>query len=326
MTNFVAITDYSFQFSQHPHCEQFSDILNNTYAEPFEDTTITTLFIDAYCTAVSTNIIALLRAAIITILGATSQTDHAIIAPIMNSLIFSVHVGNQQSPLRTPIIVCKALTTTKNTNKTVVLVCLNTLSLHFDCTRFNVMNFNGILIHGPVFAPGVATAGATATAGFTPLNATQVFAAATVTTTAANQALIVQQAVTAAAITATLPTKFNSNNLLPKTKARYKNHLKPSYLMTETDMQPFPTPTGGVCPELSYLNPPMGSSVTLQPNSNQIITQKGQFFLLADQGNGELKVFLASVTSCNKTSPKSVRIWYVLFTKVAATTGFYLHP
>ena len=39
-----------------------------------------------------------------------------------------------------------------------------------------------------------------------------------------------------------------------------------------------------------------------------------------------MKVFLASVPSCNGISAKTVQIWYTLFTKMAATTGFYLHP
>ena len=69
--------------------------------------------------------------------------------------------------------------------------------------------------------------------------------------------------------------------------------------MSKNGMQPFPTPTGGVCPVLSYLYPPMGSGVTRQPDSNQIFTLNSQFFSLADQGNSGLKVFLASVPSCN---------------------------
>ena len=100
--------------------------------------------------------------------------------------------------------------------------------------------------------------------------------------------------------------------------------------MTKTDMQPFPTPTptpiGGVCPVMSYLDPPMGTSVTRQPDLNQIITRNDQFFSLANQGNSDLKVFLTSVLSCNSISVAAVRSWYMLFSKMAATTGVYLHP
>ena len=38
-----------------------------------------------------------------------------------------------------------------------------------------------------------------------------------------------------------------------------------------------------------------------------------------------MKVFLARFPSCNGTSPEAVRTWYMLFTKMADTTGFYLH-
>ena len=77
---------------------------------------------------------------------------------------------------------------------------------------------------------------------------------------------------------------------------------------------------------MSYLDPPMGTGVTWQPDSNQIITRNSQLFSLADQGNAGLKVFLASVPSCNGISPELVQIWYILFTKIVATTVLYLHP
>ena len=78
------------------------------------------------------------------------------------------------------------------------------------------------------------------------------------------------------------------------------------------------------CP--SYLDPPMGTGVTRQPDLNRLIARNGQFFSLADQSNIGLKVFLASVPSCNRISAKAVHTWYMLFTKMAATIGFYLHP
>ena len=58
--------------------------------------------------------------------------------------------------------------------------------------------------------------------------------------------------------------------------------------MTKTDMEPFPTPTGEVCPVLSYLDPPMDTGVTCQPGLNQHIAWNGQFISLADQGNSDL--------------------------------------
>ena len=174
---------------------------------------------------------------------------------------------------------------------------------------YTVMDFDG-LSTGPIchinaaITPGVVGAG-TAT-GATPPTVTQLAATAAVNANAANQALIAQQAAANVSLPTTVPTKFNSNNLAPKAKARYENHLNTSYLMTETDMQPFPTPLGEVCPVLSYLGPPMGSGVTRQPDSNRVITRNGQFFSLVDQGNSGLKVFLTSVSSCIGTSLKAV--------------------
>ena len=95
--------------------------------------------------------------------------------------------------------------------------------------------------------------------------------------------------------------------------------------MTYNDMVPFPMPTGGVCQSFSHLDPPMGTGVTRQPDSNQVIARNGQFYSLADQGNTGLKVFFASVPTCVGTSPEAIRIQYILFTKMASTTGFYLH-
>ena len=95
--------------------------------------------------------------------------------------------------------------------------------------------------------------------------------------------------------------------------------------MTKTDMQPFPTPTGGVYPILTYLDPAMGTGFTCQPDLNRLIAWTSQFFSLTNQGNSGLKVFLVSIPSCNGVSAEAVRTWYMLFIKMAATTGFYLH-
>ena len=86
------------------------------------------------------------------------------------------------------------------------------------------------------------------------------------------------------------------------------------------------SPEGPVCPIMSYLDPTMGTGGTRQPDSNQTITRNGQFFSLTNQSNSGLKVFLSSVPSCNGTSAEAIRTWYMLFTKMAAMTGFYLHP
>ena len=163
-------------------------------------------------------------------------------------------------------------------------------SVFVDRKDFAAVNFTCTSLAGPVCHINMAGDGTSpgvvgATTGATPPTADQIVTTGVATTNAANQALITQQNATAAAIDATFPTKFNLNNLPPNTKAIYKNHLNPSYLMTATDMQPFQTPIWGVCPVLFYLEPSMGSSVTRQPDSNQIIIWNGQLFSLAYQGN-----------------------------------------
>ena len=86
---------------------------------------------------------------------------------------------------------------------------------------------DGLLITGPVChindptAPGVIAVSDGATARAIPLTAAQVVVAAVVTVNTAKQVFIAQQAATAAAIAATLPTKLNMNNLSPKAKSRY---------------------------------------------------------------------------------------------------------
>ena len=133
------------------------------------------------------------------------------------------------------------------------------------------MTFTGILLTNPICHINIACAGtgpityATAAA----LTPTKIAAAAAVTANTANQALVAQLADAAAVLATTLPTEFNPNNLPTAAKTRYENHLNPSHLMTKSDMQPYPTPTGGVCPLLSYLDPPMGTGVTRQSDSNR---------------------------------------------------------
>ena len=268
MTNIVAITKYSYKFNPHPHSQTLADVLNNMYSEPFEDTTIDTFFTTAGRTTLATDIIVLLRAAIIDIIEATSQANHTVIAPIINSLILSVHVGNQRFPLRTPATFTKSLLAVTTASKSAVVMSLNTVSLQVDCSRFNVLTFDGISIHGPVAGVGTSPAAAVTTP-------------AQIVTAAAN-AHAAQQTAAAAVLAATLPAVFNLLTLPTDVRTRHLHHLDPSYLLTQSDMVPFQLVTGGACPSLSHLDPPMGSGVTRQPDSNHVIARDGQFFALAD--------------------------------------------
>ena len=76
-------------------------------------------------------------------------------------------------------------------------------------------------------------------------------------------------------------------------------------------MKPFITLTGGCDPVLSYLDPPIGAGVQLTPaESNQIITQNGQYFPLADQSNKGPKTFCNNIPPYHDTSPQEGQLWY----------------
>ena len=176
----------------------------------------------------------------------------------------------KKSLLRSAVTVPKALNVSVAANKTDVVIYLNPASVFVDPTNFAVMNFTGTSVSGPVShinvntAPSVISAATyTTAAGLTPVQVAATYAV--ITTNAANQALFTQQATAAAALAATLPTKFNSSNLPSKANARYENHLNLSYLMTKTDIRPdrFPLQLGD-CALIYpvYLDPPMGTGVT----------------------------------------------------------------
>ena len=176
--------------------------------------------------------------------------------------------------IRSLAIFATALDAIVAMNATSVVIKLNTVPVFVDYNMFTVLDFDGLSINGPVChintgtASGVvgtgACAGACAATGDISLTPAQIIA-------------------TAAAAAATVPTAFNSNNLSPDIKTRHQNYLDTTYLMTNRDMQTFPTPLGKMCPILVYLDPLMGTGVVQQPDSNRIITRNGQFFALGDQ-------------------------------------------
>ena len=154
--------------------------------------------------------------------------------------------------------------------------------------HINVANHAGVV---GTNAAAVATAAAAAVSAAAVLSATAVLspaAAAAAAATVADQALLPQQTAAAAAVAAISPTALDLRNLPPVVRDRHLNHLDPNYLMTQNDMSPFPMPTGGACRPIHHLDPPMGASVTPQPNSHRVIARDGQFFALADQGTGEV--------------------------------------
>ena len=155
-----------------------------------------------------------------------------------------------------------ALTNFLANNLTGVVIQVATTSVYVDCDKFDTMLFTGNFLTNPIRPTAPGTDMRTSAGTYA--------ADAATTPTAEAEALVAQQTAAAAVLAATLLATFNLLNLPPDVKTRHLHHLDPSYLMTQSDMVPFLflTPTGGVCLSFSHLDPPMGTGVTRQPDSN----------------------------------------------------------
>ena len=151
-------------------------------------------------------------------------------------------------PLWSPASLTQALTNFLTTNVTSVVIWVATAPVYVDCPTIDPMLFTGILLTSlirPTTAPTGAGAGATAPAAAgTTITPTQA-------ATTAAQVHAAQQAAQAAILATTLPATFNLNTLPTDVKTRHLHYLDPSYLLTASDMVPFPTATGGACPSFS---------------------------------------------------------------------------
>ena len=233
MTNYTTITDYSFKFCDHPFCPIFSNSLNNMYAEPFENTVTDQLFTNANKTTVVNDALVVIRSGIIDTIFILSTADRTIVSSSVNQMHLFAFDGNphRKFPVWSPNTITTYFNAVIGAGHTYAIFQLNTASVFVDPNNFTVLDFVGLSLSSPVrhinaaSAPGVLDAGAGTATGSTPPTDAQVIAAAIVTAKATNQALIAQQAATIVAITATLPTEFNLNDLPPDAKARYENHL-----------------------------------------------------------------------------------------------------
>ena len=243
----------------------------------------------------------------------SSSADQVVVAPIINHTPLFERFGNPawKFNLRSTSTITSALGAVVTSNKPDVVIYINTASLWVNCATYNVMSFDRFLLTGLICptVPGTGTGtGAATYAAAAATTPAQIAAAATSAVSAANQALVAQQAAATAVIAATIPATFDLRNLPPVVKTCHLNQLDPSYLMTQDNMVLFPMATGGMCKSFSHLDQLMGTGVTRQPDSNQVIARNGQFYSLADQGNTGLKVFFASVPTCVGTSPEAIRI------------------
>ena len=167
------------------------------------------------------------------------------------------------------------------------MLCMNMTAV-FVANLYNPLTFVGI--DTSVTSANSAVAAAAAAAAILQATATQ----------AATTAV-------AATIAATLPIVFDSRNLPPDVRAWYDSFVNPFTIVTQSAMVLFTMPAGGCVPVLSYLDPPLGAGVKPSPtNCNRIITQNGQLFPLADQGNDGLKNFQNNISFCHGVTPKDV--------------------
>ena len=97
MTDYTPINDWSFKFSTHPIQPRFSNGLNNTYSENFDDATIATFFTTPARTVIAPTSVILLQTAIVDTVLLTSTADRTVVAPIFDQMLLFANFGN---PLR----------------------------------------------------------------------------------------------------------------------------------------------------------------------------------------------------------------------------------
>ena len=180
----------------------------------------------------------------------SSTADRTVVAPIINGMLLFVQGGTptQKLPIWSTVTMTTVLTTFVASSQPFFVINVNPATVFVDAANFT--------------APGTGTG---------PVAVAVTYAAAVTTTpaqivTAAAEALAAQQTAVAAVLAATLPATFNLLNLPPDVKTRHLHQLDPSYLLTQSDMVPFLMATEGVCLPLSHLDPPIGTSVTRQPD------------------------------------------------------------
>ena len=284
------------------------------------------LFTDATRATASADPVAALRSAIVDVIQLSSTADRTITAPILNHMLISVRYGNppRKYPIRSASTLTRALTAVVASNSTRVDFRLNPAPIFIIPDAYTVMTFDGM---STTPFPNARVTGTGTNAAVTAAAAAA--AAATTAATNANN-FVAQQAATAAtaaaALAAVSPTTFDHRNLPATVRQRHLDQLDPDYLMTQNDMSPFPISPGGVCESFNHIDPPLGSGVTPNLDSHRLIARNGQLFALADQDTAGWKRFSSSIPTCTGTSPDAIRKWYILFTQMAATCDFYVHP
>ena len=94
MVDYTSLTDWSFKFANHPHCEPFGVALNNPYYEDFDNPVVDGFFTNTNRTLVTADAITVLHSAIIDIIMISSTADCTVVAPIINQMLLFGFFGN----------------------------------------------------------------------------------------------------------------------------------------------------------------------------------------------------------------------------------------
>ena len=168
MANYTSITDLVFAFSKHPTCINFSKALNNTYSEPLDAPVLTSLFTDAGRTAVVPDVVPVLRAAIINTIMLSSTADRTVVAPMINSMLLFLKVGNppRKYPVRSTGTLTTALTAHVTSATPIVLLHVNPSTVFVDTDHFTIMDFGGLSLIRPVRPTANRTGAGTGAASY----------------------------------------------------------------------------------------------------------------------------------------------------------------
>ena len=168
MTDHTSLVDWSFKFSDHPLSLTVADALNNTYSEDFDAATIASLLTNANQTTIVANAITILCEANIDTVLLSSSADQAVVAPVNNHTPIFGKFGNpaREFALSSTSTFTSAIDAVVKSNKTDVVIYINTASFWVDYATYNVMSFDRFLLIGSV-SPVTGVVGAAAYAAVT---------------------------------------------------------------------------------------------------------------------------------------------------------------
>ena len=147
MPIFAPITDLSFFYDPYHLSHTIKRDLNKVYLEQFKDSQFNNLFTDGNHTAIKSNVIALLRNNIATIINNISQADRSVIDLLINPLPMYVY---DLDPKRR-FVICNAATFATTLTATIQFISTH-LAVQLDTAALLI--FDG---HSPLDFTGFST-------------------------------------------------------------------------------------------------------------------------------------------------------------------------